>query len=402
MKKVTRFYSPVFVRNPGGLVKELVGDRSIQVDVLDFSQTGVEEIDNNRRKTIYVRTHKGHKAEKALKHVEEQGGNFAVIVTSGNAGHACDVEANYHPDIQVIKFMNNARKPVSVIDNGYDNPSVSIKLPDIWLTSGELERFWKTLIAGNLAWYKENSDFDILLKLIEDRKLDPDKVVDVTNALDYSNEPPYMDLPEAQAVVDNYVHGFCPLGSAELARSLQKLAIDRGSSIKLACNTGFASPCSLEQRAFSSAKMLDTPRAGRAHVELMQNANAGTYFCSLPDAKIDEAYRVMNGLIRRGKLGNLRTSPSASISFAPFIGAKHYLGGTLRELVLAGVYRLREDFVKDFALEGLFEQCGGKLAKLINQETLNESAILQSYVINPGEKVCIINTGGSREYFGGQ
>ena len=118
-------------------------DNKVQVDVMDFGNTR-------------TKSHKGIKAKHGLDYVQSKGGDYALIITSGNAGPAFDVVSKDYENIQVVKFVNKGliRKPINIIElgkdkQGKDKYGITIQLPDKWFNSKQLKSFWKKVINGS-------------------------------------------------------------------------------------------------------------------------------------------------------------------------------------------------------------------------------------------------------------
>lgn len=370
------------------------GIEGILIDIMDFS--------NTRNGLGIIGTHKGLKAEQALKYVAEMGGHFALIITSGNAGHAFDMESVYHlespgsPGIQIIKFMKDTKGLIDInhSNGNYQNPSITIKLPDKWMTPKKLENFWKNFKNDSISpWrhskvYEKDENYNDLLTLIKNKGLDFKKSHDVTNFLDFSKENPYL-IPEIERAVEDYDHCIVQVGSGELAlaflearKNLRGFKGGLGNKpANLLFVTGIDNPFYPDvftgqslKGMDGSASMLSTPKLGRAHLELRRMAldDKGVYFCGLGDSNIEKANGKLNSLIERDPagyvFGDIRTSTTGSSSFGALDKAKPYRG----RLDVLGAYKFQSHWASSF------------------RSVLN----FKDYAIKSGESVCMVNTGG--------
>ncbi len=382
-KTVRKIYNPRIVHS-GALEKKFVGRKKINLDVMDFGDTRVEEIGITGRRNYFVGTHKGIKAEHALDYVDYSGRNYALLITSGNAGKAFDIEGKYHPNLQVVKFMNKGKLvDVNVGETG--RADISIRLPNKWMNADkkELEKFWKRLIAGRnfgiIRKYRKSADFEELASFVDEAG-DYESAVDVTNIDDYISKDekyPYL-ISQIKDAVKYYDCIIAPIGIGELAFGLVKARENLRGLIKgklfnkpakLLFVTGKANPFAFKSNSKSDACMLDTPKPGKAHWKLRKEGvyDRGIYFCSLDDEKINIANGRLNALVEQGL--NMKTSSTGSMCFGVFNDVKSQKGN-----IVIPAYRFREDLMKSF----------------------NGVSTKKDYVINPRDRVCVVNTGGSR------
>ncbi len=129
----------------------------------------------------YPNTHKLKKARHGLDYVEDKKGDYALIITSGNAGPAFDdVARDENYNIQVVNFVNKdrAKRLISVKKIGGDiegrkRHNITIRLPNgfsgsKWLGTKELEKFWKYLIQGKWKYraYRKDKGVGVLKEFL--------------------------------------------------------------------------------------------------------------------------------------------------------------------------------------------------------------------------------------------
>ncbi len=363
---------------PSKILSKKIG-RGIKIDIMDFSQTRTG-------------SHKGIKARHGLDYVNKKGGDYALIITSGNAGHAFDIVSRDDGyDIQVVKFVNKnvMRKPINITNlgqdrSGKDKYGITIRLPKGWFTPKKLERFWKRLIQEKKKEYRDNKEFGNLLNIINGNGLNPLNAFDVTNIRNYDKKgkSPYSSIPEIKHAVREYDYIFSSLGSAEFFAGWQEAANRLWfSKPVLVAVTSYENPVSLAQQKKSvngvrlrkkhrksHADKLDTPKIGDEHRRSVAMADERTYFCSLPDRLIDKAYKSM-GLVRR-EHPDLRTTPTGSICLG--VLNKEYVEYLDRGIRVMGTY-------------GFDVKCN---------EICKKELVMKPLIIKPRSKVLIVNTGG--------
>lgn len=353
------------------LSKRLSHGRNIDIDIMDFSQTRTG-------------SHKSIKAKHALDYVDNRGKNIALLITSGNAKKAFDIEAEYHP-IQVINFMTNVRKYIDVQDLGKNRYSVVVKLPDRWFTPKKLENFWRKLVTERIFEgreirnYKRNRDYNKLIKILDRRFYNYQDAVAVTNISDYSDDVPYC-IDEIVEEINEYDYCIVPIGIGELFSGFQKarkkaIGFLEGrlfnKPAKLIGVTSYANPLSPYKRKNSDANKLDTAKPGREHSLIVGRAGKETYFCSLPNEAIDAAYGLLDGKVRVEEHKDLRTSLTGAVGCGVLLNKDNlhlYSDG----IEIKNTYRFEnkefEPYKKERAMEPLF--------------------------IEEGSRVLIVNTGG--------
>lgn len=358
-----------------GILSRKIG-RRVKIDIMDFSQTRTG-------------SHKGIKARHGLHYVNCKGGDYALVITSGNAGDAYDRMSMYY-DIQVVKFVNkNRTRKLIDIDEigegrfGKDRYGITVQLPNKWFDSRPLERFWRKLIRGKIWKYKNNQEFDRLTQIVNENRLNPLNAFDVTNIRSYDKKgkSPYL-IPEIEHAVKKYDYCFVPYGSAELFSGFQEAASGLWfSKPVLLAVTSYENPVSLpkqkksvngfrlrKKHRKSHADKLDTPRIGDEHRRSVAMADKRTYFCSLPDKLIDRAYKSM-GLVR-SENENLRTTPTGSICLGVF--DKENVEYLKRGIRIKNTYRFDPREI----------------------EFYKKKLVMKPLVIKPKSRVLIVNTGG--------
>ena len=351
-----------------GLSKKI--GKGIKVDVMDFSQTR-------------TKSHKGIKARHGLDYVNKKNGDYALIITSGNAGPGFDiVSRNY--DIQVVKFVNPniMRKPINITELGAGRDcknryGITIRLPNGWFGSKKLEKFWKKLVLGKKKKYKNNPEFDKLIEIVYGSRLNPFNAFDVTNIIDYNKKgkSPYL-IPEIQEAVKEHNYCFVPYGSGELFTGFQeassKLWFGKPVLVAVTSNGNPLSWNKLQRPSTkyrkSHADKLDTAKMGAEHLKTIAMSDKRTYFCSLNDKLIDKANGSMNLVKKERK--NLTTTSTGSIGLG--VLNKENVKYSNEGIEVKGTYRFNKQEINFYE-------------RLLRKEPL---------IIKPGSKILIVNTGG--------
>jgi len=349
----------------------------INMDIMDFSQTR-------------TKSHKGLKARHGLNYVAKKGGDYALIITSGNAGPAFGIVSEDY-DIQVVKFVNKnmVRKLINITELGQNKQGqgrygITIRLPNKWFTPKKLQKFWKKLIKGKKRGYRNDSEFNRLIEVIEQRGLDAFNAFDVTNVRDYCKKGnPYL-IPEIKKAVKKYDYIFVPLGSGELFSGFQEAAKKLWFSKPVLVGvTSNKNPLSLAQQKKSGggfrirkkhrkshADKLDTPKIGRGHIRNVSLANKKTYFCGLKDKLIDKAYDSMD-LVRK-EHGNLQTTKTGSICLGVLNKENVYYFGERDGIEVQNTYGFTEKPITFY----------------------KKQLVEKPLIIKPKSKILVVNTGG--------
>jgi hypothetical protein len=326
------------------------GKTGLDVKVLDFSN-------------LPSGSHKYYKAESACNQIQEMGGGYALLITSGNAGKAFDLVAKDYPNAQVIKFVDETQisnKNIS-IDKQESQFLVKLRAPPLWMDGTDLGIYWRK----QLERFPELKE--LTYKLNTQKNLKIQNAFNVTNCIDFGNKTnPYFESLKDyfNLFLDKYDYVFAPIGSGELFSGLQKVCKNKNIKTQLIGVTTKIHPLSNQKNSDEKgiASKLNSPRFCRglgAVVSQGYEGNSSVYFAN--DRETSNAYET---LISSGL--DLETSLSGSISLAPILSAK-----------------TNNSSFDSYLFKSIF----------YNGKNLEELA-LNSIQLNKKDKILVVNTGG--------
>ncbi len=332
--------------------------------------------------------HKKLKARDAFDYAEEAGYEVVVAITSGNYGGALDLES-ISRNVQPVSFTGNMEEPMELIELGNGRYGVRFRLPDKWFTSKQLEKYWKKIAKGsrlsrkNIREIIACPEYRQFMKSLAKREINPRKVKAVTNFCDWPNKDPYY-IPEVRDVLRNNNTVILPNGSSELLLTFLKANNSLwwwNKARIIACT----SPANIFADSYvfdgiieegSEADKLDLLRPGEANWMARALANKRTYFATIPRTQTFAGYGVYKSHVKEENSGI-----NASLTSAICAGALLYAHDNGMEL--PNTYR--------------FEHLDKYSNFLVDKRGLNiwkKYPVYRKCSFKPGEKVCIVNTGG--------
>ncbi len=342
--------------------------------------------------------HKRMKARDAVDYCEEAEYDICVAFSSGNYGRELNREA-LDSHVQPAIFMGKMEKAIEVINLGNGKYDIKIRLPKDssgetkWFSEEQLERYWKRLVrnsllskvfSSNIREIGLDPDYETMIDFLEKSNLDYRNVKAVTNLCEWDNLDPY-DRPEVYDVLRNNDTVILPNGSSELLlaflkanrrlRFWQRARIVACTSPANIFSYSYVFDGILEQE--SEADKVDLLRPCIANWEARMSADRKTYFATIPDTYSLAGYGLHNGKVKSENPETNASTTSGICAGALWYALDNKENG--EDLELPNTYR--------FEYSNPWKDKRGL-------NIWRKYPVYRECSFKPGEKVCIVNTGG--------